>query len=133
MAERHGDHAGYLAHRRRGEQACQPCLDGEAEYKRMERLNAKAQAAKDFAAALESEPAVAEGLDVLADLRENLRFVRAAMRNVKSTRELPALSKQRAELVAQIKNLETAGGRKAANPRDDIAARRAARRANAAS
>lgn len=32
--QRHGDHAGYEAHRKRGEEICQPCRDGEREHRR---------------------------------------------------------------------------------------------------
>jgi DNA-binding CsgD family transcriptional regulator len=31
--QRHGDHAGYEAHRRRGEEPCQPCREGEREHR----------------------------------------------------------------------------------------------------
>jgi len=31
---RHGDHAGFTAHLRRGEEPCEPCWDGEREYRR---------------------------------------------------------------------------------------------------
>ncbi|MFI8962089.1 LuxR C-terminal-related transcriptional regulator [Streptomyces sp. NPDC053493] len=31
--QRHGDHAGYEAHRRRGEKPCEPCRAGERAYR----------------------------------------------------------------------------------------------------
>lgn len=31
--ERHGDHAGYIAHGRRGEPVCEACKAGEADYR----------------------------------------------------------------------------------------------------
>ncbi|MEU1787060.1 LuxR C-terminal-related transcriptional regulator [Streptomyces sparsogenes] len=36
-AERHGDHAGYTAHLRRGEEPCEPCRLGERTYRNTQR------------------------------------------------------------------------------------------------
>lgn len=32
--QRHGDHAGYVAHTRRGEDPCEACREGEQEYRK---------------------------------------------------------------------------------------------------
>lgn len=69
-------------------------------------MDARAQAADEFEDALALEPDVEEGIDVLADLRENLRIVRAQMRVSKSWRERSDLSKQRMALVEKISELE---------------------------
>lgn len=69
-------------------------------------MDARAQAASEFEDALALEPDVGEGIDVLADLRENLRIVRAQMRVSKSWRERADLSKQRMALVEKIAELE---------------------------
>ncbi|MFD8899851.1 response regulator transcription factor [Streptomyces ardesiacus] len=39
---RHGDHAGFVAHRRRGEEPCEACWDGERAYRRDRRAARKA-------------------------------------------------------------------------------------------
>ncbi|WP_032761161.1 hypothetical protein, partial [Streptomyces alboviridis] len=41
-ARRHGDHAGFVAHRRRGEEPCEACWDGERAYRRERRAARKA-------------------------------------------------------------------------------------------
>lgn len=45
---RHGDHPGFTAHRRRGEEPCEACWDGERAYRRERR--AVRRAAKSAAA-----------------------------------------------------------------------------------
>lgn len=69
-------------------------------------MDARAKSAEDFEEALSLEPEVEEGIDVLGDLRENLRIVRAQMRVSKSWRERSDLSKQRMSLVEKIAELE---------------------------
>ncbi|WP_157849399.1 response regulator transcription factor [Streptomyces violaceorubidus] len=39
---RHGDHPGFVAHRRRGEEPCEACWDGERAYRRERRAARKA-------------------------------------------------------------------------------------------
>jgi DNA-binding CsgD family transcriptional regulator len=41
---RHGDHAGFTAHLRRGEEPCEPCWDGERAYRRAGKATRKAAA-----------------------------------------------------------------------------------------
>lgn len=101
-----GTLAGYHAHRRRQEDACDPCRGAMAEDKKQKRLDAAAQAASSFEEAINNEPEVEAGLDALADLRASLRIVRAAMRVPKSTRDIASLAKQRSELVREIAELE---------------------------
>ncbi|MEV5129239.1 helix-turn-helix transcriptional regulator [Streptomyces sp. NPDC053705] len=45
---RHGDHAGFAAHLRRGEEPCESCWDGERAYRR-DRKGARKAAARDAA------------------------------------------------------------------------------------
>jgi DNA-binding CsgD family transcriptional regulator len=40
--QRHGDHAGYMAHVRRGDPPCMPCRAGEREYRRGRRRLSRA-------------------------------------------------------------------------------------------
>lgn len=101
-----GTVAGYHAHRRRDEGACEDCRAAMAEDKRQQRLDQAAQAADSFEEAINNEPEISPGLDALADLRASLRIVRAAMRVPKSTRDIAALAKQRADLVKEIAALE---------------------------
>ena len=71
-------------------------------------MDAAAKAAASFQEAIDNEPVIDGVLDELWEARENLRLVRAAMRAGKSPRDVAALSKQRVELVARIKELEVA-------------------------
>lgn len=43
--QRHGDHAGYVAHTRRGETPCDACKQGESEYKAARRESRNTNAA----------------------------------------------------------------------------------------
>lgn len=43
--QRHGDHAGFIAHKRRGEEPCWPCKQGESAYQAERRESRKAAAA----------------------------------------------------------------------------------------
>ena len=53
--ERHGDHAGYAAHTRRGETPCDACTEGELEY-RAQRRQMRRQTAADGLQALPVAP-----------------------------------------------------------------------------
>ena len=129
-----GTVAGYHAHRRAGEESCAECKRATAEDVRQKRLDAKARAASSMAEAIETEPEVDEGIDELEEARQNLRLVRAAMRN-SSPRDMASLSKRREELVELIKRLEAdqaaANGEKVSKI-DQLANRRAARLAKTA-
>lgn len=126
MAEQHGTNYGYQLHYRAGEKACPECRDAHRVYRAGLRAKASAAVAADYGAALDTEQPVEQPLDVLADHRENLRIVRAAMRNPGAVRSLPGLSKRRAELVAAIAQAEAAA-RPVPTLRDQIAERRRAR------
>jgi len=106
MAAECGTVAGYHAHRRREEDACGSCKLAMAEDKQQKRLDEAAMAAASFEAAINAEPDIEPEVDELDDLRENLRYLRAAMRVSKGTRDTASLSKQRAEIVRRIKELE---------------------------
>lgn len=101
-----GTPAGYHAHYRRGEEACPECKRAIADDTKQKRLDAAAQAAVDFEDALNNEPEIEPGIDVLRELRHAARITRAAMRVPKSTRDIAALAKQYADLVQQIAALE---------------------------
>lgn len=106
VAINHGTRGGYNACYKRPEGACDACKAAAAEYQGALRREAEMKAQETFAEALELEPAIDGPLDALDDARDNLRIVRAAMRVSRSTRDVSALSKQRDELVARIKDLE---------------------------
>lgn len=126
MNQQHGTNPGYQAHYRAGEQPCPECREAHRLYRGGLRAKAAEAAAISHAETLDAEPAVPEGLDVLADHRENLRIVRAAMRDPSAVRSLAGLSKRRVELVAVIAKAETAA-RRHHTLRDQIAERRRAR------
>ncbi|WP_222595550.1 hypothetical protein, partial [Kocuria flava] len=86
MSEQHGTNASYQAHYRAGEEPCPECREAHRLYRAGLRAKAADAAAASYGAALDAEPAVPEGLDVLADHRENLRIVRAAMRDPAAVR-----------------------------------------------
>ena len=126
MAEQHGTNYGYQLHYRAGEPPCPECRGAHRVYRAGLRAKAAEAAATSHAEALDAEPAVPEALDVLADHRENLRIVRAAMRDPGAVRSLAGLSKRRAELVAVIAKTEAAAWPQL-TLRDQIAERRRAR------
>lgn len=101
-----GTVAGYHAHKRRDEETCADCRRAMADDKRNQRLDAVAQAAASFEDALNNEPDIEPGIDVLRELRGAAKTVRAAMRVPKSTRDIAALAKQYADLVQMIAELE---------------------------
>jgi hypothetical protein len=108
-----GTTAGYHSHWREakkttgvGSVECEECRAAMAEDKQNQRQNAIAQAAADFEDALNSEPEIEPGIDVLKELRHAARTTRAAMRVPKSTRDIASLAKQYAELVQMIAELE---------------------------
>ncbi|MFI7585380.1 hypothetical protein ACH9DO_16545 [Kocuria sp. M1N1S27] len=127
MNQQHGTNSGYQRHRRAGERACPKCREAHRVYRAGLRAKTSDAAAAGFAEALNAEPEVSEGLDVLADHRENLRYVRAAMRDPGAVRSVASLSKRRAELVAVIAQAEAAS-RPGSSVWDQIAERRRARR-----
>lgn len=113
MVDRCGTTAGYYAHYKESKEAtgvgkvtCRPCLDAMKEDKTDQRLNEAAKAAVDFEDALNNEPDIEPGIDVLKELRHAAKTTRAAMRVPKSTRDIAALAKQYADLVQIIAALE---------------------------
>jgi hypothetical protein len=123
MAAQHGTNSGYQQHYRAGEEPCADCREAHRAYRAGLRAREAAAAAASYGEALDSEEPVEEPLDVLADHRENLRIVRAAMRDGAAVRSLASLSKRRAELVAVIAQAEAAA-RPESTLRDQIAERR---------
>lgn len=102
MANQHGTNYGYQRHRRARENACPECLEAHRVYRNGLTAKAAAAVAAGYGEALDDELPVEEPLNVLADHRENLRTIRAAMRAQTSARVLPGLSRQRDALVAVI-------------------------------
>lgn len=122
-----GTPAGYHAHYRAKEEACDACKRAIAEDTKQKRIEAKMRAAEDFREALELEPEVEAGISELDDLRDNLRLVRARMKVAKSDPSAAALSKQRMDLVRRITELESeldAGVDEFAGFTDELSARR---------
>lgn len=109
MAEiKHGTAWGYDRCRAENGEACRECKDARASHQQQHRLDKAARAAASFQEAIDNEPVIDSVLDELWEARENLRLIRAAMRGGKSPRDIAALSKQRMDLVARIKELEVA-------------------------
>ena len=122
-----GTPAAYRRHRRRGEAVDDACARA-ARNQKNERVSSKRDAtAAVVQLAIAAAPPVSEDIDPLAEARESLRMVKAAMEA--GAPGTAALSKQHMELVSQIARLEAAS-----KPResklDELARRRADRIAN---
>lgn len=108
-----GTVAGYHAHYRRAKQEtgvgaveCEECRAAMSEDKAEQRRNEVARAAIDFEDALNNEPEIEPGIDMLKELRYAAKITRAAMRVPKSTRDIAALAKEYASLIQLIAELE---------------------------
>lgn len=102
----------YNRHRRAREAPCKACAEAKANGGTAERANKVTEKASKatysaYGEALAIEPEVSADLDRLAELREALRGVRAAMRT-SSPMHIAGLSKERRELAKEIKELESA-------------------------
>lgn len=108
-----GTVAGYHAHWRHaknetgvGKVDCAECRTAMSEDKAEQRRNEVARAAVDFEDALNNEPEIEPGIDMLKELRYAAKITRAAMRVPKSTRDIASLAKEYASLVQLIAELE---------------------------
>lgn len=102
----------YNRHRRERESPCKPCREAKANEGtpgKAKKVTEKASKATStlYTEALREEPEVEENLDRLAELRDALRGVRAAMAS-SSPMHIAGLSKERRELAKEIKELENA-------------------------
>lgn len=128
-----GTLAAYRRHRRHGEQACDACLAAVAADKAERKAAGQVKAAAVVRLAVASQPASppASGVDDLEDAWENLRLIRGAMDEATPS-SMAALSKRRDELIDRIKRLEARTAKsEGGGLLDQLAARRAARIANA--
>lgn len=122
-----GTSAAYRRHLRNGEEACGLCKEAVAREK-MQRLDGDREARRVAVLAPVTDiPAAEPEFDQLADAKENLAIVKAALHDA-VPREVSALSKRRQELVALIAELE---GDQGVSLADQLAAIRA-RKAGAA-
>lgn len=113
-----GTPAAYRRHLRNGEPACGECLVAVADQK-MARLDGDRDVRKlSVLAPVVGIPAALDDVfDPLADAKDNLRMVKAALDDA-VPREVAALSKRRQELVALIVEL---GGKKEVSLADQLA------------
>lgn len=117
----------YQRHKRRKEPVDALCAQAARDQKNKRMAAKRSEAAEKYVANQEAEP-VPESVDELADARENLRLVRAAMKNC-HPRDLAPLSKRRQELVERIRQLDKP---EEASVFDELARARKERLANAA-
>lgn len=89
-----------------GSVECEECRAAMSEDKAEQRRNDAARAAVDFEDALNNEPEIEPGIDILKELRYAAKITRAAMRVPKSTRDIASLAKEYASLVQLIAELE---------------------------
>lgn len=128
-----GTLAAYRRHRRHGEQACDACLTAVAADKAERKADGRKREAAVVRLAVAAQPVIQadEEIDDLADARQNLRLIRAAMDEATPS-SMAALSKRRDELVDRIKKLEARTKNEGGGLLDQLSARRAARIAGAA-
>lgn len=106
----HGTPAAYRRHLRHGEKPCEACRLAVAEYKRNLRQTHKRLNALPVALAVAEAAPVPEEIDAVADARENLRVITAAMAAA-PPQALAGLSKRRQELVEFISSASGADQR----------------------
>lgn len=100
-----GTFTAYKRHKRNGEPVDLACAQA-ARDQRSERVTAqKLEVAEVVKLAIVEAPAAPDGIDELAEARENLRIVKATMQAGVPT-GMAALSKQYADLVALVRRLE---------------------------
>lgn len=104
---KHGTQYAYERHLKLGIPACKECLAANSEHTRKVKEKSKKASASVYMEALETEPDVTENLDRLAELRDQLKQVRAAMAT-SSQMHIAGLSKERREIAKEIKELEAA-------------------------
>lgn len=104
---KHGTKYAYERHLKLGIPPCEDCLAANKTHTEKTRKNSTKASANVYMEALESEPEVEENLDRLAELRDQLKQVRAAMAT-SSQMHIAGLSKERREIAREIKELEDA-------------------------
>ena len=119
-----GTPAAYRRHRRRGEPVDDACAAAAREQKNSRVRVKREKVAAVVAIATAAASADEAPIDELAEARDTLRMVTAAMRA--GAPGLASLAKQRMELVAQIRKLEGAARPKESRL-DELARRRADR------
>ncbi|OZB87552.1 MAG: hypothetical protein B7X41_12710 [Microbacterium sp. 14-71-5] len=124
-----GTPAAYRRHRRRGEPVDDACAAAAREQKNSRVRGKREKVAAVVAIAVTEAPADDAPIDELAEARDTLRMVTAAMKA--GAPGLASLAKQRMELVAQIRKLEGAA-RPKESKLDELARRRAERLAASA-
>lgn len=124
-----GTPAAYRRHKRKGEDVCGPCAEANRSDKnaRMDEDRAVSGAAVGLALSAESD---VDEVDALAEAKDNLRIVRAALRSEPPHNTIAALTKRRDELVDRIRLIMAETPEVSAF--DQLAQRREARRGSAA-
>lgn len=126
-----GTDAAFQRHRRRGETPCEPCREAHAAKKRR---TDEARRSADAGRVREAVTAAApvEQVDPLAEAMDNLRIIRAVLRDEGTpANTLAALTKRRDELVDRIKGLQEATAPVEVSVIDELTSRRRERRAAA--
>lgn len=124
-----GTEAAYRRHLRHGESPCGPCRRAAAKSKQRRR-GAERQLRELIIAP--SRPDFDPEQERIRRVEENLAIVDAALADA-TPREVPALSKRRSELEKDLWSLKFGKKAKGGGALDQLAARRAARAAAAAS
>ena len=100
-----GTFTAYKRHKRNGEPVDEACAQAARDQKNVRAEAKRAVTAEVVHLAITDAPPEPEGIDELAEARENLSIVKATMRAGVPT-GMAALSKQYADLVALVKRLE---------------------------
>ena len=124
-----GTLAAYRRHKRNDEPVCEPC----AEANRLDKNDRKDQERESSGLAVGAALAVeadVDELDALAEAKDNLRILRAALRADPPHNTIAALTKRRDEAVDRIRKIMAETPEVSAF--DQLAAKRAARRGSEA-
>lgn len=124
-----GTPAAYRRHRRRGEPVDDACAAAARDQKNSRSRAKREKTSEVVALAVAETPVDETPIDELAEARDTLRMITAAMKA--GAPGLASLAKQRMELVAQIRKLEGAA-RPKESKLDELARRRAERLAASA-
>lgn len=124
-----GTLAAYRRHKRKDEPVCGPCAEANRADKNERKDQERELSGLAVGVALESESDVDE-LDPLAEAKDNLRILRAALRADPPHNTIAALTKRRDEAVDRIRQIMAETPEVSAF--DQLASKRAARRGTAA-
>lgn len=125
-----GTYAAYRRHLRNGDPIDDACAQAGRDQKNVRADRALVESADVVQLALTAEPPVEEDLSELDEALENLRIVRAAMKDAPAN-AIAALSKRREELVSRITKLQQTNSSEVSKL-DQLAQRRAERLAASA-